>query len=278
MIKISVITISKNQDKFIEKCIQSVINQNYENYEHIIIDANSTDKTHSILDKYKNKLLINIGNDEGPADGLNKGFLLAKGEIFYFLNADDFLLPMAFDTVSNTFTNNKELQLLICCGQIVDGHSKILNKVFPSFSTAKGYVNGTCTLFQQGLFFHSTLYKKTSGFNINNHISWDGELFMNFLLITNRKYIKRINFEVAAFRVHDNSISTQKETLVKSNYIQGQLFKKIYKDKIRQTIFLRYFHYITQIILDPVWFFYKIKNKLKYNFTMGRITNRKNIN
>ena len=76
MIKISVITISKNQGKFIEKCIQSVINQNYENYEHIIIDANSTDKTHSILDKYKNKLLINIGNDEGPADGLNKGFLL----------------------------------------------------------------------------------------------------------------------------------------------------------------------------------------------------------
>ena len=52
--KISVVTISKNQGNFIDRCIKSVIEQNYKNYEHIIIDSFSTDNTHKILDNLKN--------------------------------------------------------------------------------------------------------------------------------------------------------------------------------------------------------------------------------
>jgi glycosyltransferase involved in cell wall biosynthesis len=83
--KFSIVTISKNQGKFIEQNIKSVLKQNYKNYEHIIVDCVSNDETHKIIKKYKsNNLKIIIEKDKGPADGINKGFALATGDIYYF--------------------------------------------------------------------------------------------------------------------------------------------------------------------------------------------------
>ena len=63
---ISIITVVKNAETTIEKCIKSVLNQNYKNIQYIIIDGNSTDNTKKIIDKYKNKISLIISeNDNG---------------------------------------------------------------------------------------------------------------------------------------------------------------------------------------------------------------------
>ena len=99
--KISIITVVKNSASTIERCIKSVIDQNYKNIEYIIIDGNSNDGTSKIIDKYKDKIsLIVRENDKSIWDAMNKGVELANGEIIGFLNADDFYYPIALETVN----------------------------------------------------------------------------------------------------------------------------------------------------------------------------------
>jgi glycosyltransferase involved in cell wall biosynthesis len=102
--KISIITICFNSVNFIENAIKSVIEQNDDNFEHIIIDGGSTDGTIEKLIQY-NHLRYISENDRGQSDAMNKGFELAMGEIIVYLNADDFFLPFAFQEVRKAFKN-----------------------------------------------------------------------------------------------------------------------------------------------------------------------------
>ena len=87
---ISIITVVKNAELTIEKCIQSVLSQNYSDIEYIIVNGNSTDDTNKIVDKYKNKVNLIINEeDDGIWNAMNKGLERASGNIVGFLNSDD---------------------------------------------------------------------------------------------------------------------------------------------------------------------------------------------
>ena len=89
--KISIVTPSFNQGKYIEQTIQSVLTQNYPNLEYIIIDGGSTDKTVDIIKKYEQQLSYWVTEpDKGQTDAINKGFAKCTGEIFNWINSDDF--------------------------------------------------------------------------------------------------------------------------------------------------------------------------------------------
>ncbi len=104
---ISIITVVKNNEKTIEKCINSVLGQNYKNLEYIIIDGNSTDNTLSIVNKYRDKISVVISEkDKGIWDAMNKGIKLAKGDIIGFLNSDDFYFLDTLKIVNNYFIND----------------------------------------------------------------------------------------------------------------------------------------------------------------------------
>lgn len=89
-IKISVVTSVYNQDRFIQSAIESVLNQDYDNIEYVIIDGKSIDNTISIINRYKDKIDVFISEkDNGLYDGLNKGILHATGDYVGFVHADD---------------------------------------------------------------------------------------------------------------------------------------------------------------------------------------------
>ncbi|MCR5146562.1 MAG: glycosyltransferase [Clostridia bacterium] len=89
-LKISVVTVVFNGEKTLEKTIQSVINQTYENIEYLIIDGGSSDSTVDIIKKYESKISFwKSEADKGIYDAMNKGLVQATGDFIIFLGADD---------------------------------------------------------------------------------------------------------------------------------------------------------------------------------------------
>ncbi len=108
----SIITVTYNADKVLEDTILSVISQSYQQVEYIVIDGDSKDNTHSLIEKYRDKIHILVSEpDKGIYDAMNKGIKLATGDYLCFLNAGD------------TFHENSSLQ------QIVEGLNKKNNEL-----------------------------------------------------------------------------------------------------------------------------------------------------
>ncbi len=107
MHKITIITVVKNSEQTIERCIKSVIDQNYDKIEYIVIDGGSKDKTLNVLDKYKKKIhRLVVEKDNGIWDAMNKGLNLAKGDIIGFLNSDDYYYENSLKLVNDYFNQN----------------------------------------------------------------------------------------------------------------------------------------------------------------------------
>lgn len=103
--KISVVTVSYNQAEFIKENIESVLAQNYPNFEHLIIDGGSTDGTVEILKSYPHLNWVSEP-DRGQTHALNKGFKKASGEIICWLNSDDYYPKNVFHEIAERLKNN----------------------------------------------------------------------------------------------------------------------------------------------------------------------------
>ena len=112
-LKITIITVTKNSEKYLEENILSVFNQTYKNYEHIIIDGDSKDNTKNIVEKHREKISYFISEpDEGLYFAMNKGIQKATGDIIGILNSDDIYFPNALEIVNSYFLENQNLDFL----------------------------------------------------------------------------------------------------------------------------------------------------------------------
>jgi len=119
-LKVSIITPSFNQGAFIEQTIESVLSQDYENMEYIIIDGGSTDNTLEILRRYDNRVRWVSEPDNGQSDAINKGFRLATGDIVAWMNSDDTYEPGAISAIVPLFEKNPKLGLIYGEGYIIN--------------------------------------------------------------------------------------------------------------------------------------------------------------
>ena len=110
---VSIITVVKNNEKYLEETIKSVLNQSYKNFEYIVIDGNSTDDSLKIIKRYDKNIDFWISeNDKGIYDAFNKGLDLASGKFIVFVNSDDLLTNNAIQILKDYDTKNPNIDFL----------------------------------------------------------------------------------------------------------------------------------------------------------------------
>lgn len=125
--KLSIITPSFNQGRFLHDCIESVLSQWGVEFEHIVVDACSTDETLEVLQSYPHVKWLSEP-DKGMSDGINKGFLKATGDWLMWLNCDDYLLPGALEKVAAFIANNPQADVIHGDCVYIEENKKIIRR------------------------------------------------------------------------------------------------------------------------------------------------------
>lgn len=202
--KISIVTISFNQRRYLKECIDSILTQTDCELEYIVVDPGSTDGSRELIASYGDRIITVFEKDDGPADGLNNGFARATGDIYGFINSDDYLLPGALKCVTEFFVANLTETFMTGYG-FTESQFGDRMPVRPSLLTLDTMLHRAAVLFQQTTFFNAELFKKAKGFNQQNRSCWDYELFLRFL--QNNATHKVVTEKLAVFRLHQDSIS-----------------------------------------------------------------------
>ena len=127
--RVSVITPSKNQGRYIDHCLRSIHEQTHREIEHIVLDGMSIDETPEVAAKYPCTFLRR--EDSGPAQAINRGLDMVTGDIVCWLNADDaFASKTVLERVVRLFSEVPEVDIVTGNGYYIDERGRYLNPIF----------------------------------------------------------------------------------------------------------------------------------------------------
>jgi glycosyltransferase involved in cell wall biosynthesis len=210
--RISIIIPCYNAVSTIARTIDSLITQNYQNLELILIDGDSKDRTMEIVDRYQEYFQVIISEpDSGQANALNKGFKLATGDIWGWLCADDELTPGALLHVAQLFQLHPDIDLVTAgCERVFPDRTQFLTKPRPDVMTRMGYHNG---IEQPSTFWRSTLHHQAGELDESYNYAFDWDWWNRLKLcgarvLTDKYILSRYHFS------DDNKTSTGSRALV----------------------------------------------------------------
>lgn len=188
---ITIITVTFNAEKVLEKSILSVISQTYSNIEYIIVDGGSTDHTLDIIKKYNHCITKWISEpDKGIYDAMNKGWKMSNGDWIYYLGADDILLKDGLEHLIKGLKNNTD----IIYGDII--FDKLWGKKEKVAYPAIQLKTKMCCSHQAAI-MKRVVIEKLQGFNTEYSIIADFDLFQRAYL--NGYTFTHINHPIAIF-------------------------------------------------------------------------------
>jgi glycosyltransferase involved in cell wall biosynthesis len=200
--RISVITPSFQKGRYIRETIESVLQQNDGNFEHIVVDAGSTDETLGVLRQYPHIRWVSEP-DRGQAHAINKGLLMSTGQIVSYLNADDVYRPNAFAQVRQFFESTPEARIVVGnCDYIDDqsniqGHLKAKYEKFEDLIRYWGWDRWYC-IPQQSTFWRRDLLTEVGLFDISLHMVMDYDMWLRAAELTP---IHVLDQTLAGFRI-----------------------------------------------------------------------------
>ncbi|MCB1132244.1 MAG: glycosyltransferase [Verrucomicrobiae bacterium] len=201
----TIVTASYNYGHYIGECLESVAYQQGVTFEHLVMDAGSTDDTAEIVARHPHASFFQEP-DKGMSDGINKGFLKAQGNWVMWLNADDRLRPGALKSVKKFARKRPEADVVFGCWDFIDANGEFIRRM-TVFPFNRGMI------FNHGCYIASTatFYRRSSTIgeghllNIQFRSVMDGEYYARLSSLGKRfEYLPRV---LADFRLHDESIS-----------------------------------------------------------------------
>lgn len=194
--KISIITICYNSEKYIDKCIQSVVNQSYENKEYIIIDGGSFDATLQIIDKYKEHVDCIISEpDNGISDAFNKGIRKSTGDVIVFINSDDQL----YENALNIFSEYYDPHIDVYCGNVILWNSVTNYKALGKALMKIPHIPFNYRVWHQAVYISKSAYNRYGVYNKKIKYIMDLDLVMR--MYQNKAKFKAIPKVLAVFQL-----------------------------------------------------------------------------
>jgi len=235
--KLSIITVCYNNKNGLQKTMESVVNQTFTDYEYIIIDGGSTDKTIELIKENEQHIDYWISEkDNGIYDAMNKGIKTAKGEYCYFLNSDDYIA--APNTLEKIFAKLKPETDIIYGNLAVTKNNK-LQKVlkFSKNITPYSFFRHKVAIHHQASFIKRELFEQYGYYNEKTKIISDWLFFFETALLykVQTQYINRV---FAVFLFGGKSSTGIDETHIKNDIIQAHFSQEqIEKYKLREKLY-----------------------------------------
>ena len=239
--KLSIVTINYNNAKGLKKTLDSVSKQNFGDFEHIIIDGNSTDDSVDIIRDYEKKLknsLLPLGNhivwisepDTGIYNAMNKGLRKAQGEYLLFLNSGDYLVD---ELILNTvFANNFDEDIVYGNIYVVEQNGRKTLATAPNSEEITFVSIHSKRLFHPASFIKRELMLNIGGYDEEIKITAD----FAFFVIAICKYncsLKKIDLPISIFELGGVSSTTSKQKLHEEGiFMIGKYFPRFKNDII----------------------------------------------
>lgn len=247
--KVSVIVPVYNTEKYLKNCIDSLLKQNFEDYEIIVINDLSPGNAEEIIKSYNDKKIVYIKNKTNKGIGYNRnlGIKKAKGEYVCFIDSDDYVRE---DFISKMYNYSKEnnLDLCVCDYVNVDEEGNKLKEFNLSDFCITNYEENNKILCEINLAPWNKLYKKDM--LVKNKIEFSEtlkyeDLSFVALSIKNSKKIGKINEQLNYYTIHNNSETTTRDKRVFDIFKQLDIVRDEYKsgkylDELTVSVLLNY--------------------------------------
>ncbi|UCD51491.1 MAG: glycosyltransferase [Phycisphaerales bacterium] len=199
--RISIVTPSYNQARYLPETIESILNQDYPNLEYIIIDGGSTDGSIDIIKRYESHLAYWVSEkDSGQSEAINKGLGRATGELFNWINSDDILFPGALWRMAEAHTKHPEAELLVGCGARSDAEGRITRVTVPPRRCSMSPSNWSFFVYQQAVFIATEVIKRLGGMREDLPLIMDTDLY--YRLFRDGCRCVRVNALIGMIREH----------------------------------------------------------------------------
>lgn len=230
---VSIVTPSLNQGRFIDDAIRSVAGQDYPNIEHIVVDGGSTDPTIDVLRSHSHLHWISEP-DRGQADAINKGFRMARGAIFGWLNADDLYLPGAVTAAVDALRDSGAALVHGSWRQIEKDGTTIRDVPAVPFDLRRQLEDAN-RVAQPGSFFTRDAYEAVGGVDERYRYALDYELWLK---LGKRFPVTHVDRVLAAYRYHGTS-----KTVAEPKGFVGETWHASRKHggRLRSRMFLEYY-------------------------------------
>ena len=214
--KFSIVTPNYNYARFLPETIESVLDQEGVDVEHIIVDDGSTDNSIGIIQHYRNahpnKIKLIVKSNEGHTPTVNTGFKLATGDIIGWLNSDDTFCPNILRTVLEEFEHDQTLEIVYGNWNLIDKKGK---KIFYfrhlPFSYRAGVFIGFEVLTSNATFWRRSIFDRFGMLDESFKYNPDGDYFSRITVGTK---MRQLNIPLANHRSHDESSTMDKNVNV----------------------------------------------------------------
>jgi glycosyltransferase involved in cell wall biosynthesis len=204
--KVSIITPSYNQARYLEECIQSVLEQDYPNIEYIIIDGGSTDGSVEILQKYSDRLAHWVSEpDNGQSAGINKGLRRATGDIWAWLNSDDYYMPGAVSKAAAFLEGHPDTGIVYGdCNEVAKDGSFLCKRTPPIFKYTDFLLSLEDFIPSSSTFVTRPVYEHVGEMDETMHFLMDHDYWLRAGSVTKIGYLPEI---LSSFRVYPEAKS-----------------------------------------------------------------------